>query len=371
MVNETSNFLITLTENKGAMTAITIVATVLMFGVLIFIHEFGHYITARLFKVTVHEFAIGMGPKVWSKISKKSGIRYSLRLLPIGGYVAMEGEDEESADPNAFSHKKVWQRMIITAAGGAMNLLLGLLLTFSYIITMPGLYGTTVTGFADWAVSNQGDTPLEIGDQIISIEGNRVYTGQEIIYELFRYGSEPVEIIVLRDGEKVKLEAVNFKTNTEQGHSYGYRDFSYDEQGKTPLNVLKNTACQMKLSVRMVYDSLFDLITGKYGIDEVSGPIGTAGVVGDAIKQDANAVEGQSSNSFIYICMLISVNLGLFNLLPVPALDGGRLFFQFVELIIRRPIPQKFEGMVHFVGIVLLLLLMAVVTFKDIWALFG
>ena len=389
LFSEKTNFFVSIMENRVGSLVVTILATILLFGFLIFIHELGHYLTARACKVTVREFAIGMGPKVVTWTSKKTQIAYSLRALPIGGFVAMEGEDEESADPNAFSKKKVWQRMIITAAGGAMNLLLGLILTVIYISTMPGLYGTTVVSFPAGAYSDKCENALMPGDEILSIEGKRVYTGQEIVYELFREGGKrqnqvtetdeegkvvctgaKFDLLVRRNGEKILLEDVLFPTYTESGYTYAMRDFFYDEQAKTLPNFTKNVGRQMVLSVRMVYESLFDLVTGHYGLEQLSGPVGTAEVVGEAIKNDVTSEKGQSSNTFVYLAMMITVNLGLFNLLPVPALDGGRLFFQFVELIFRKPIPQKYEAAIHFAGIVLLLGLMALVTMKDIIGLF-
>ena len=383
-LNASAGFFAGLMENKGWSIVVTIFATLLLFGFLIFIHELGHYLTARLFHVTIKEFAIGMGPKVLSGTSKKTGITYSYRALPIGGYVAMEGEDEESQDPNAFVKKKVWQRMIITAAGAAMNLLLGFLLTLIYVSTMPAFYGTTVTDFPENAYSDKCENALAVGDEILKIEGHSVGTGQEIVYELFRAGTNKkrqikneegqvvaarVNLVVRRDGKRVELKDVVFPVISENGQNFGLRDFNYDEHRKTPFNVLKGTARQMGLSVRMVYESLFDLVTGRYGFSAISGPVGTAEVVGEAIKQDVTAKTGESRNTFVYLAMMITVNLGIFNLLPVPALDGGRLFFQFIELIFRKPIPRKYEAIVNLVGIVLLLGLMAAVTLKDIISL--
>lgn len=371
--------------NSAGSVVVTILATVLLFGVLIFIHELGHYLTARLFGVTIHEFSIGMGPKVFGKVSKKTGILYSFRALPIGGYVAMEGENEESQDPNAFHRKKVWQRMIITAAGATMNLILGVLLALVYVLTMHLHFGTTVTAFPAGAYSASSPEPLEVGDVITKIGSSSVRVGQDVVYEIFRAGSDAdrryardgeheevrVDVTVRRNGEETVLHGVAFPVSSEDGFTYGLRDFYYDEQTKTFSSVMLNTARQVRLSVKMVYESLFDLITGKYGIKQLSGPVGTAGAVGDAIKSDASSEEGGDRNSFLYLCMMITVNLGLFNLLPVPALDGGRLFFQFIELIFRRPVPRKVEGMIHTVGLILLLLLMAVVAVKDVFGLFG
>lgn len=364
---------------------LTILVTVLMFGFLIFIHELGHYLTARLCKVSIREFSIGMGPKIYGRVSKKTGILYSLRALPIGGYVAMEGEDTESQDPNAFHKKKVWQRMLITVAGGFMNLLLGVILTFVYVLTFPKYYGNTVVDYPEFSYSNQCTEPLQIGDEILSIDGHSVRTGQEIVYELFRAGGDKkkvytdeeaekvmmkVDLTVLRNGEKIVLHDVVFPVGKDEGVSYGLRDFYYNAEAKSLSSTFKNVGRQMRLNVKMVYESLFDLFRGRYGLNQISGPVGTAGVVGEALKNDATVSEGQSRNSFLYLFMIISVNLGLFNLLPIPALDGGRLFFQLIELIFRKPVPLKYEGMIHTVGLLLLLLLMAVITFKDIFGIF-
>lgn len=365
------SFFTAIAGNKAVSTILTLLVTLLLFGVLIFLHELGHYLTARLFKVTVKEFSIGMGPKIWGKSSGKTGIQYSVRAFPIGGYVSMEGENEESEDPNAFCKKKTWQRMIITGAGAAMNILLGVILAMIYVATMPKFGGTTVVNFDKDALSSTGEYALMEGDEILSIDGSRVRTVQEVIYELFRKGQDgSVEMVVRRNGEKITLKEVKIPVDSEGGTSYGSMDFYCNMQSRNAGNFIKNTYCQMRLTVKMVYESLFDLLRGRYGIDQVSGPVGTAGAVGDAIKQDVNASPGQSRNSFIYICLMITVNLGLFNLLPIPALDGGRLFFQFIELIIRRPVPAKFENTVHLVGILLLLALMLVITFKDIVGIF-
>ncbi len=367
MVFSAQSFFSSMMNSSWFYILVTALATMLLFGFLIFIHEFGHYITARLFKVTVKEFAIGMGPKILQKRSKKTDIAYSLRALPIGGYVSMEGEDEESGDPNAFYKKAVWKRMIITAAGGVMNLLLGLILTFIYVLTSVGLAAPVVYKFQENAASSQW---LKENDIIVAVDGTRVFTGQDAYYEILRKGIEPIDIKVRRDGKEVVLEDVTFGIMTEQGVKFGSQDFYFPRETKTVGAVLRHTASQMRLSVKMVYESLFDLVTGRYGFEQISGPVGTAGAVGDAIKDDVQAGEGEASNSLLYLAMIITVNLGVMNLLPIPALDGGRLLFQVVELIFRKPIPTKYEGYIHAAGIVLLLALMAVVTFKDILGLF-
>ena len=369
MVFSAKTFLLSVMDNSAVYLIVTALATVLLFGFLIFIHEFGHYLTARLFGVTVKEFAIGMGPRIFGKRSEKTDIVYSLRALPIGGYVSMEGEDEESADPNAFHQKAVWKRMIITGAGAFMNLLFGLLLCFVFVLTSVNVGTARVADFHEDAASSKW---LKEGDVILKVDGTPVFTAEDAYYEIMRKGIEPIDIVVRRDGKKELLKDVEFGTVTAEGVKFGAQDFYFAPENKTPLSVIKHTASQMRLSVKMVYESLFDLVTGRYGLEQVSGPVGTAGAVGDVLKDDlqADAAKGQSSNGMLYLAMIISVNLGLMNLLPIPALDGGRLFFQAVELIFRRPIPAKYEGYIHAVGIVILMGFMVLITFKDIFGLF-
>ena len=342
---------------------LTFLLTVLIFGVLILIHELGHYLFARLFDVAITEFAVGMGPKLFSRVSKKTGIRYSLRLIPFGGYVSMEGEDDDSQDERAFCNKATWKRMIITAAGAVMNLLLGLILMTGYVSTYP-MYGTTVLADLEGSVLEEH---AEIGDEIIEIGGHSVYTANDLIYEIFRLGVEPVDVVLLRDGKEITVQDIQFPVTSENGIAAGMYDFKIYGEEKSFAEVLKQSVCQCRLSCKMVYESLWDLVTGRYGMEAVSGPIGTGEVIGEAVKNDKE----NGGYSLLYLCAVITINLGLFNLLPIPALDGGRLFFQFIELIRRKPINRKYEGYIHAVGMLLLLLLMVIITFKDIVKLFG
>ncbi len=339
----------------------TILIAILVFGVLILVHEGGHYLTARLFRVKINEFAIGMGPKLLSKTSKKTGIAYSLRVLPIGGYVSMAGEDEESEDENALNRKPVWQRMVITAAGAILNLLLGLLLMTAMVLSSRSLASTTVHRFDDQALSP--DAGLQVGDVITAVEGTKVYVYYDLAYHVMRKGAEPVDLTVKRGGQEILIEDVVFPTTEEGGMRFGLVDFFPTTEAKSFGGVIKHTARQTVTSVRMIWESLLDLITGKAGMEQVSGPIGVSGAIGEAAKEGAY--------NFFYMTALISLNLGLFNLLPIPALDGGRLFFQLIELIRRKPIKPEWEGYIHFVGMAILMLLMILITFKDVIGLFG
>ena len=303
-----------------------------------------------------------MGPKLISKRSKKSGILYSVRAFPIGGFVSMAGEDEESDDVNSLNRKPVWQRMVITVAGAAMNLIIGFILMTVVVITSTSIGGTTILRFAeDNALSEQSG--LMIGDEIVKVGDTRVHIASELAYEIMRNGVEPLDITVRRDGEIVEIKDVQFPTIIEQGIQFGMTDFIVLAEEKTVGNVIEQSFYRSVSTVKMIWQSLLDLVTGRYGLEQMSGPVGVTAVVSEAAKS--------SFTDYLYLVVVITINLGIFNLLPLPALDGGRLIFQIIELIRRRPVKPEFEGYVHFIGIVLLMLLMVVITFKDVMNLFG
>ena len=233
----------------------------LVFGVMIFIHEAGHFFTARACGITVKEFAIGMGPKIFSWTSKKHGTRHSLRLLPIGGYVSMEGEDDESEDENAFCNKPVWKRMLVVAAGPFMNIVLGILLTLIVVLSQGKLGSTTIAVFDDNAMSSN---KLAVGDEIVKVDGTFVFTGNEVMYEIMNQGYEPIDVVVKRDGEKITLEDVSFGTITEEGVVFGNMDFKVAEEEKNFGNVMKQTATRSLSTVKMIYDSLIGMFTGRF-----------------------------------------------------------------------------------------------------------
>lgn len=406
----------------------TILIAILIFGGLIFIHELGHYLTARLFDVHILEFSIGMGPKVLSRKSKKTGIVYSLRLLPFGGFVSMVGEDDEGflleddtpastggagsfslpargekdadeesfaensadpsaeadasdksaprIDPRALCRKPVWQRMIITAAGGVMNLLLGVVMAAALVISMPVMSGTMVGEFNEGALSQEQG--LQIGDVITHVNGKSVVSGMDLYYAISHDGNEPVDITLRRGaeikrdeegmmisysgGEEIKLKDVTFGTEEEQGIIMGSQDFKVFRVKKTFGNIVVQSGSYARLAIREVWDGLTDLLTGRYGMEQMSGPVGVTEQIGVAVSYGVENV--------LFLVLVITMNLGLFNLLPIPALDGGRLVFQLIELIFRKRVPPEIEGKIHFVFLALLMLLMLVITGKDVIGLF-
>lgn len=350
-----------------------ILVSVLAFEVLILVHELGHYIAARAMGVKIYEFSVGMGPKLLWYDSKKSGIRYQLCMIPIGGYVSMgDGEDDAapSDDPRAFSNQKPWRRLIVTVAGGLVNLFVGFFLMLAVVLgsTMPS---TVVADFPPELVLSETTTEaqgLKSGDMILSIGGKRVHTALEMDYEIMRRGVSPVEVVVLRDtdGDQARdgevVLTVTFPTEVSKGQLIGARDFRVYAGEKTFGGVIKETFFRGACLVRMVWESIFDLITGRYTIEAVSGPIGIAGTMSEAVSYGFLPV--------LYLMAMISINLGVMNLVPLPALDGGRMLFILIEMIFPKPVPRETEAKIHTAGLFILLLLSIFVATVDIKAFF-
>lgn len=333
----------------------TILLAIVFFGVIIMVHEAGHFTFAKLFGVKVNEFSMGMGPKIISK--KKGETRYSWRLLPIGGYVSMEGEDEDSSDERAFNNKPCWQRIIIVVAGAMVNIFLGLILVAIVLGITDGYSGTNY--IHSWNVDKK--TVAENGefksqDKILKIDGKRVFYYTDVFYLASRDEGSTSDVTIMRDGKKMQLNDVVIPVN-------GLVMLGVE---KSPLTVFKDTFRESFSMCRMVWLSLFDLVTGKYSVKDVSGPVGVVDVVS---KTAESSVKESDPTGILTMMALITINIGLMNLLPLPALDGGRLLFLFIELVRRKPVNQKYEGLVHTVGMVLLLIFMALITFKDIYSL--
>ena len=338
-------------------TVYPIIIAILFFELIIIIHEGGHYFAARLMKIKVNEFSVGMGPKIF-QITRK-GTKYTLRWILFGGYCSMEGEDEDSDDENAFVNKKVWQRIFVVVAGAVMNLILGFVIVL-IIVCSQNLVGTTqVAKFDDGAVSAQSG--LQAGDIIKSIDGMRVYTTDDVQTGLSRSPDSTVDMVVTRDGKDVRLN-FEFATQEYEGTQYINMDFWLRGVEKTFSNVIVQTFKESVSYARMVFLSVHDLLTGRYGLSDLSGPVGTVSVVSDAVKT--------SMYSMLKIMALLTINVGLFNLFPIPALDGWRFFVLLAEGITRKKLPSKAEYIINAVGLVLLLGLMCVVTFSDITKLF-
>ena len=334
--------------------AITALASVFVFGVVIFIHELGHFLTAKFSGITVHEFALGMGPTVFKW--KRKETTYALRLFPIGGFVSMEGEDEESAQEGSFTRAPIGNRILVTVAGAVMNLLLGFIVLTIVVAMEPNIISRQIAEFSPNASTQQSG--LKVGDTILAINGRRCFIANDIMYEFARTKQGNTDLTVLRDGEKLTLKNVVFGTTEENGAVLPQIDFKVYAVEKTPLSVLKEAANWSLSLARLVVLSLTDLITGRVPINDLSGPVGIVTIIGKTSLL--------GFQSLMQLLALITINLGVFNLMPIPALDGGRLLFLVIEAIRRKPMPQKYEIAINSAGFILLMGLMLFVTFNDI-----
>lgn len=443
-------------------TIALILIGVLLFELIIFIHEFGHFITAKKSGIKVNEFSLGMGPKIFS--FGKGETKYSLRIFPIGGFCAMEGEDEESPEPRAFNNAKVWKRMIVVIAGAVMNIILGFVLMFVVVVQQDAYSSTEVQSFP--ATSFSSCTGLQSGDVIKEINGYGISTSMDFNYpistaelktvdgstlEIYKedcgnnlynmavslvqdkknklsdeqvskvnellskstneivkakskedaysiyenyykeindacgikdYKVEKIveketrkrytaDILVERNGEEKLLKNVQFFTYTTKDNSDPQVsiDFYVKPIEKTFGSVISQTFKQTISTCKMIYASLGGLLTGKFGLKDMSGPIGIASAVTTVASESLSSGFMSAVNSIIYVMMIITVNLGLFNMLPFPALDGGRFVFLIIEAIRGKSVPRKVEAIVNGIGMGLLILLMILITANDIFKL--
>lgn len=349
-----------------------ILAAILVFGVLIAVHELGHFMAAKACGVRVNEFSIGMGPTLWKK--QKGETQYSLRLFPVGGFCAMEGEEEDSDDPTALNNQGFWAKLLIFAAGAAMNFIAGLLIILVLYADAQAFYVPVVAGFADGCPLESADG-LQEGDRLLRIDGEKVYVYSDIslLMGLNKTGAFDLqierngEVITLRDFTMERREYTdqNGKAYTGYGLYFGAEEATLGRKLSYSWNNAMDFARLVRLSLQM-------LVTGQAGVKDLSGPVGivsTMTQVGEQAATTRAAVE-----NIAYLAALIAVNLAVMNLLPLPALDGGKIFFLVINalcmLVIRKRIPQKFESYVHIAGFALLMLLMLAVTFQDVWKIF-
>lgn len=437
---------------------------VALFELIIFVHEGGHFIAAKKSGIKVNEFALGMGPKIFS--FTKGETTYSLRLFPIGGFCAMEGEDEESENPRAFNNAKIWKRMIVIVAGAFMNIVLGLVLMLITLLPQDQFASTTVSEFS--ASSFTAVTGLEEGDKITKINGYGVNTSIDFSFALYTLpvsevdgselsiykedcafdlylratelvdentteeqnkalidllheaqkklskveskpeayaifseyynkmadavGKEHAEEIpqieeketrqrfrtdmtVERDGEKVELKDVDLltlKKSADDDTPQLQVDFYIAPMEKNFGTVIQQTFASTGSVIRMVWGSLIGLLTGKFSLNDMSGPVGIASAITEVAGESLRTSGfGSAVSSIVFVMMVITINLGVFNMLPFPALDGGRFLMLLIEWIFHKPVPRKVESVINTVGLVLLLGLSLVIAVKDVWKLFS
>lgn len=349
------------------MTVVLIaLVAILVFGAVIFFHELGHFVVAKRCGIKVNEFALGMGPVLLKK--QRGETQYALRLLPIGGFVSMEGEDESSEDARSFTNAAIWKRILVIIAGAFMNFVLG----FLALVLMISLGSEYIVGLEVASVETTS-TGIQEGDVIQRINGRQVFIYDDLQYEFLRTQNGTFDLQVKRDGQTVELKNVTFETriaydsttgeeiiNESTGEPYEYLDMGFKvwAKEKTFISVVKEAFNTTLSYARLIYLSLFDLIAGRAQINQLSGPVGIVSEIGKAVSIGWQPV--------VQLLALISINLGVVNMLPLPALDGGKTLLLIVEGIRRKPINPKYETAINVVGFGLLMCLMVVVSFNDI-----
>lgn len=336
---------------------------ILLFLLLILFHEFGHFICAKMSGVKVNEFAIGMGPKLFK--FQKGETLYTLRTLPIGGFCAMEGEDEESSDKRSFQNASVYKRMIIVAAGGIMNIILAFILMMVILAQQSSFASTKISKFSENAVINQYG--LKEGDIIKKIDGYNINTYTDIAFALSMKKDFTANFVVERDGENIEINDVKLNTTKDKDdNEIISRDFYVQPIKKDFGSFFRQTFWEIFSNTKLTYVSLWKIITGEYGLNAVSGPVGMAVVIKDAATTGLQQNFLAAVNNIVMIMMVISISLGVMNLLPFPALDGGRFVFLLIEAITKKPVPLKYEAIVHRFGFILLLSFILFITINDI-----
>ena len=351
---------------------LAILFAVLIFSVLIFVHELGHFVAAKLSGVQVNEFSMFMGPAIvkW----QRGETQYSIRSIPIGGYCAMEGENEDTDNPRSFQKAAWWKRLIILVAGSAMNFLAGLIIFAALFLPGKEIVQPQIVEFTDCCIFNHAEG-LREGDIFYEVDGERIYVSGDVGVILDLNPAIEHDVTVLRDGEKLTFEnfTMGHTHEDEDGKPYYHYGFTYGSVEQA--NFLQKLDYVWKVmldNVRNVHLSLQMLFTGRASVKDMAGPVGIVGMMTDV------ATESKTTKIALLNLLsfggMIAVNLAIMNLLPIPALDGGRIFGLLVttaiEAVTKKKLDPKYEGYIHAAGMVLLLIFMALVLFKDIFMIF-
>ncbi len=336
----------------------SIFIAVLVFGAIIFFHELAHFLTAKLAKVKIHEFSVGMGPAIVKK--EYGGTLYSLRWLPIGGYVAMEGEDEQTPHPDAITNKSWAAQVMVFIAGSVANLLMGYVILM-ILVGINGYVGTTIVSrFLDGATSSEY---LQLEDEIIEVNGNKVATSNDVTYEFMRDTDGLIDFVVLRDGGEVVIPPIQFEMyEAAEGVSLIEMDFRVYGKDATFTDYITYPFNWGYSISKQVWFSLIDLLSGRYSVNQLTGPIGVTSAISTASQ---NGID-----DLLLMVAIIAINVGIFNLLPLPALDGGKILIVTLEKLTKRRINQKVLEAITVGTLVLLLGLMVFVSCNDVMRLF-
>ena len=344
----------------------------LLFSLLVFVHELGHFVCAKLSGIQVNEFALFLGPAIFKK--QVGETLYSIRCIPFGGYCAMEGEDEEVDNPRAFHRAAWWKRLIVLVAGAAMNFIIGVAM-FAIVYAPSEAFVAPVVGAVEEGCLVAGENGIQVGDRIVELDGEKIYLHSNFTTILTLNGGEVHDLILERGGEKVVLDDFVMKkaeflnedgtTSERFGFSFSIVEATFAEKVSYTWRTVLDTVRNIRLSLRM-------LLTGQAGVKDLSGPVGIVNQMSQVAQESPTWVD--AALNLTWFGAFIAINLAVMNLLPIPALDGGRvvglLITTAAEAIIRKKIDPKYEGYLHTAGMVLLLGLMAFVMFKDIFVIF-
>ncbi len=345
----------------------SIVFAILLFSFLIFIHELGHFVAAKLSGVRVNEFSMFMGPAIvkWERGETK----YSIRCIPIGGYCAMEGEDQESEDPRAFGNARWWKRLIILVAGSFMNFLTGVLIVAVVLFCQPRYTSNELAAVEQWSSLSQ---TLQAGDRILELDGKPIRIYEDFFLNTLNLEDGEYDMVIDRDGKKLRLENVPVQTNTDPVDGSQRYGISFANKDTTAASVPGRIWPTVEYNVKAIFVSLQMLFNGQAGLKDLSGPVGIVAIM----SETAQSIEDKTMAFLSMLNMggFIAINLAVMNMLPIPALDGGRtlglLLTTAIEKITKKKLNPKYEGYVHGIGMLLLLAFMAFILFKDVFTIF-
>lgn len=345
------------------MSVIGIVLSIFAFGILIISHEFGHFLFAKLNGICVEEFSVGMGPRLLSWQGKET--RYSLKVIPFGGSCMMLGEDEDCRDERAFGNKSVWARISVLAAGPVFNFILAFILALIVLGSM-GIDMPVLTGVMDGFPAQEAG--MQAGDKIVKLNDENIHVYRDVSLYIALHQGETLDVVYERDGEKLETVIVP-KYNEESGSYMMGIVAGGGRQQVGIIDTVKYSVYEVGYWIRYTFLSLKMLVTGQAGVQDVSGPVGMVSSMSSMVEESSESGAFYIFINLANICILLSANLGVLNLLPLPALDGGRLLFCLIEVVRGKPVKQEYEAIVHGIGLILLLGLSVIILFKDIWQL--
>ena len=350
----------------------TILLAIVLFSLMIFVHELGHFVAAKLSGVQVNEFSMFMGPALvkW----KRGETQYAIRCIPLGGYCAMEGENEDTDSPRSFLKAAWWKRLIILVAGCFMNFVTALLIMLVVYQPVKEAVVPVIDSFESYATINH-ENGLQVGDEIVKIDGERIYVRSDISQILSLNPGDVHDVVVKRDGKIVELRDFLMQTHPvtlEDGSTVNMYGMSFSVAQLDVWDRIDMGWRQFLNSGRLVRLSLQMLFSGQAGVQDLTGPVGIVSMMSETANASENALD--AIMNLLYFAGFLSTNLGIFNLLPIPATDGGRIFALLVvtaiEKITKKKVNPKYEAYIHGVGMVLLMALLIFVVFKDIFVIF-